>query len=92
MVNQDTKQTEKKNLGLENEGEGNKTAARRYNEATEQYVSSGKVESAAKEAEGALAGPEAEEIRRAEEAAKQRGKDQSAKGERSKPGPGGMGA
>ena len=87
-MNPNPKNTESNDLGLENEGEGNKTAARRYNEATQQYVESGKVETAAQEAEGALAGPEGEELRRAEEATKQRAKERPAKGERTKPLPG----
>jgi hypothetical protein len=50
-----------------NEGEGNKTAARRYNEATEKFVRSGRVAPAAKEAEEALEGEEGDELREAEE-------------------------
>ncbi len=53
-----------------NEGEGNRTAARRYNKATEEYVKSGRSEHAAKEAENALEGPEADELREAEEEGK----------------------
>ncbi|HVY48139.1 MAG TPA: hypothetical protein VHB21_19760 [Minicystis sp.] len=52
--------------GLENEGEGSRTAARRYDEATEKFIESGQVEDAAKEAEEALDGPEAEELAEAE--------------------------
>ena len=51
-------------------GEGNRTAARRYNEGVERTVRSGKVEQAANEAADALDGPEAAELRRAEEEAK----------------------
>jgi hypothetical protein len=56
--------------GFENEGEGNKTAARRYNQATEQYSKSGRAETAANEAKEALEGPEGDELREAEEAAR----------------------
>ena len=50
-----------------NEGEGNRTAAKQYNEATRKFVESGKVEHAAKDAEHALETDEAEELKRAEE-------------------------
>lgn len=50
-----------------NEGEGNRTAARQYNEAQRKFVESGKVEPAAKDAEHALETEEAEELKRAEE-------------------------
>jgi hypothetical protein len=53
--------------GFENEGEGNKTAARNYNKATEEYVRSGRAETAANEAKKALEGPEGDELREAEE-------------------------
>lgn len=56
--------------GLENEGEGNKTAARRYDDATQKFVESGKVEPAAREAKKAIDGPEGDELRRAEKEAK----------------------
>lgn len=49
-----------------NEGEGSRTAARRYNEATEKYARSGKPAKAAEKAEKALAGPEGKELRKAE--------------------------
>jgi len=58
--------------GLENEGEGNKTAARRYDEETRKFVESGKVDPAASEAKKAIDGPEGEELRRAEKEAKSR--------------------
>lgn len=50
-----------------NEGEGNRTAARQYNEAQRKFVESGKVERAAKDAEHALETEEAEALKRAEE-------------------------
>jgi hypothetical protein len=57
-----------------NEGEGNKTAARRYDRAVEATVRSGTVEKKAREAVRALEGPEGGELRSAEALAKQRGK------------------
>ena len=49
-----------------NEGEGNKTAARQYNEAQHRFAQSGKVEEKAREAERALHSSEKEELQRAE--------------------------
>jgi hypothetical protein len=49
-----------------NEGEGNKTAAREYNEAQKQFVQKGQVEQKAREAEKALEGHEGRELERAE--------------------------
>jgi hypothetical protein len=54
-----------------NEGEGNKTAARRYDRAVEQTVRSGGVVQKAREAARALDGPEGGGLRRAEALAKQ---------------------
>ena len=59
----------------QNEGEGNKTAARHYNDATEAYVKAGKVDKAAAAAEKAIDGPEAEKLRKAEAEGKARGAD-----------------
>jgi hypothetical protein len=53
-------------MGQKNEGEGNKTAARHYNEATERFTESGKVEQKAREAKDALEGDEANELEHAE--------------------------
>jgi hypothetical protein len=53
-----------------NEGEGSRTAARRYNKGVESTVKSGKVEAGARKAREALDGPEAEDLKRAEEEAK----------------------
>ena len=52
--------------GSPNEGEGNKTAARQYNEAQQRFAQSGKVEEKAREAEKALDGPEKEALQQAE--------------------------
>ena len=57
----------------ENEGEGNKSAARRYDAGVQKTVKSGRVPQKAREAAQALDGPEGAELRRAEEEAK-RGK------------------
>jgi len=49
-----------------NEGEGNRTAARQYNEAQRRFVPSGKVDEKAHEAEHALETPERSVLERAE--------------------------
>ena len=49
-----------------NEGEGNRTAAREYNQATERFIRSGKVDEKAREAERARAGSERKELDEAE--------------------------
>ena len=59
-----------------NEGEGNRTAARRYDSAVEKTVKSGLVPAKARAAARALDGPEGSELRRAEGRAK-RGKTAS---------------
>lgn len=56
-----------------NEGEGSRTAARRYDQATTAFVESGKVRPAAAAARRAIEGPEAAELREAERRAKQQG-------------------
>jgi ElaB/YqjD/DUF883 family membrane-anchored ribosome-binding protein len=55
-----------------NEGEGNKTAAREYNEAQRRFVQSGAVEERAREAARAMNSAEREELERAEAIGKQR--------------------
>ena len=55
-----------KNDQSKNEGEGNRTADRRYREGVRRHVDSGAPEAAAEEAERALEGDEAEELREAE--------------------------
>jgi hypothetical protein len=52
--------------GFENEGEGNKTAARNYDDQTEKFAKSGGVEPAAKEAQRAYEGAEGSDLREAE--------------------------
>ncbi|HEV8144647.1 MAG TPA: hypothetical protein VGQ77_17445 [Methylomirabilota bacterium] len=53
-----------------NEGEGNRTDDRRYREGVRRHVQSGASEPAAEDAERALTGDEADELRKAEEAGK----------------------
>ncbi|WP_441289978.1 hypothetical protein ACSRUE_04710 [Sorangium sp. KYC3313] len=52
------------------EGEGNRTADRRYREGVEKSVEAGKIKEHAEEAARALDGPEGDELREAEEAAR----------------------
>ena len=59
--------------GQQNEGEGNKTAAREYNEAQRRFVQSGKVEEKARDAANAMASSERAELERAEAIGKQGG-------------------
>lgn len=63
--------------GQRNEGEGNRTAAREYNEAQRRFAQSGKVEEKAHEAEHALDTPERNVMERAEAVGKshKRGED-----------------
>lgn len=62
-----------KNDQKKNEGEGNRTADRRYREGVKQHVESGASEPAAEEAERALEGAGADELREAEEKGKSGG-------------------
>src|ERR1041384_42024 len=57
----------------QNEGEGNKTAAREYNEAQHRFAQSGKVEDKAREAATAMASTERAELERAEAIGRQGG-------------------
>ncbi len=59
--------TAQKDTQPKNEGEGSRIAAKQYNEATRKFVESGKVDSAAKDAERAVEGVEAEELKHAED-------------------------
>ena len=49
-----------------NEGEGSRTAARKYNQAGQSFAQSGKVEDKAREAKEALEGEQGDELRQAE--------------------------
>ena len=53
-----------------NEGEGNRTADRKYREGVRRHVESGASEPAADEAQRAVEGDEGDELRRAEDKAK----------------------
>ena len=53
-----------------NEGEGNQTAAKQYNDAQKRFAESGKVAPAAKDAARAVDGPEGADLRKAEELGK----------------------
>jgi hypothetical protein len=53
-----------------NEGEGNRTAAKAYNKGVQDFEKTGQVEKKAREAADALDGPEAAELKKAEEAGK----------------------
>jgi hypothetical protein len=68
---------DKKTTGQANEGEGNRTAAREYNKAQQDFLKSADVAEKAHEAEEALEGPEGEELKRAEREGKShaRGED-----------------
>lgn len=62
-----------------NEGEGNKTAAKEYNDATTKFAQSGKVEGKAQEAAKARDGAERQELDRAEQAGKSHAKGEDPK-------------
>ncbi len=49
-----------------NEGEGNRTAARQYNDAQQNFVRSGKVDEKAREARDVVEGAEGKDLRDAE--------------------------
>ena len=57
---------DRKDQRQRNEGEGNRTAAREYNEAQHRFAESGKVDKKAREAEEALRGKERGELEDAE--------------------------
>jgi len=53
-----------------NEGEGNRTAARVFNDAQRKFAKSGQVDEAARAAAAAVTGPDSEALREAEEKAR----------------------
>lgn len=63
-------QTDRAGAADANEGEGNRTAARRYNDSQKAFVDAGKVDEAARAAKEALEGDEREELEDAEQTAK----------------------
>jgi len=60
----------------QNEGEGNRTAARQYNEGATQHARSGKVEKQARDAADAIEGPEGPSIERARQESAKRAKEE----------------
>ncbi|MGE5537094.1 MAG: hypothetical protein ACM30I_00635 [Gemmatimonas sp.] len=65
----DVKGQEKQQSGTAshaNEGEGSRSAARDYNQRTEKFIKSGKVDESAKQAEKAVEGQEGKELAEAE--------------------------
>ena len=58
--------SKKEMSGERNEGEGNQTAARQYNEAQQQFVRSGKVDQQARDAEKGLDSAERTELENAD--------------------------
>jgi hypothetical protein len=62
-----------------NEGEGNKTAARHYNEKTEKFAESGKVDEKAREAAQAVERDKAGDLKRAEQQGKSHAKGEDPK-------------
>jgi hypothetical protein len=61
-----------KRSAARNEGEGSRSADRNYREGVAEHLQSGRSEQAAKDAERALDGDEADELGRAEEEGKRR--------------------
>lgn len=67
-----------------NEGEGNRTAAREYNEATRRFTESGRVEKSSKAAKRAVESSEKAELERAEQAGKSKMREEDPAIERGK--------
>lgn len=61
-------------MSNKNQGEGNREAAREYNKNAEETAKSGDVAEKAEEARDALDGPQAEELKKAEDAGKSKAK------------------
>ena len=59
----------------QNQGEGNRDAARAYNEAQQKFVKDGKVDKKAEEARRAVEGDQAEELKKAEREGKARARE-----------------
>lgn len=72
----DRKQTQGSSSGAEpeNEGEGSRTAAKKYDQDAQRFAESGKVEEKAREAREAIDGPEGAELAQAEAEGKQHSK------------------
>jgi hypothetical protein len=73
---EDRKKTSGKDAGgaWPNEGEGSRSGARAYDQATEKFARSGKVDEKAREARQAVDSPEGKELERAEAEGKRHGK------------------
>lgn len=65
-LTQEALMAEKKDETQRNEGEGNRTAAREYNQAQHDFARSGKVDEKAQEARKAVDGVEGDDLRDAE--------------------------
>jgi hypothetical protein len=82
---------DRKNTGgaWPNEGEGSRSGARAYDQASEKFARSGKVDEKAREARQAVDGPEGKELERAEAEGKRHGKGEdpalNRKGSKAKP-------
>ena len=78
--------TEKRNREG-NQGEGNRGAARAYNESQQKFAKEGDVEKKAEEARRAVEGRDADELKRAEKEGKSHAKEEDPNVTRRKPGP-----
>ena len=67
--------TDKRNDPARNEGEGSRSAARAYNKDTRDFVKSGRVDQAARDARDSLDGPEGADLRKAEEKGRAKAKE-----------------
>lgn len=67
-----TQHTTQQPRGGENQGEGDRKSAERYNQETQEFVKAGKVDEAAKKA----AGQDPDEAERAEKAGRERAKEE----------------
>jgi hypothetical protein len=65
---------DRKDTGAANEGEGSRSGARAYNQATKEFVDSGRVGDAAQQAKKAVEGGEKAELERAEAEGKRHAK------------------
>lgn len=66
---------ETKKSMTDNQGEGNREAAKAYNEDTKKFVDAGKVDESAAEAKAAVEGAEKSELEEAEKIGKDRAKE-----------------
>lgn len=66
----DTKKYDAEGKSNQNEGEGSRTAARQYNDATERFAKSGRVQESGERARKAVEGGEKAELEQAERVGK----------------------